>query len=105
MVTELESFKPIGAAKKIKKINHIKQKQEQKRSFQTNRLFLAHGSLPGHSPSLLGVERRAVSAGILQMPLLGPGFSGLPLKPTALIKKGLVPQKALCQCSSKQMIF
>ena len=46
-----------------------------------------------------------MSVGILQMPLLGPGFSGLLLKPTGLIKKGLVPQKALCQCSSKQMIF
>lgn len=35
-----------------------------------------------------------MSAGILQMPLLGPGFSGLLLKPRGLIKKGLVPQKA-----------
>lgn len=46
-----------------------------------------------------------MSAGVLQVPLLGPGFSGLLLKPTGLIKEGLALQKALCQCSSKQMIF
>ena len=74
------------------KPHKIKARTEE--SFQTNRLFFAHDSLPGHSPSLVGVERRTVSAGILQMPLLGPGFSGLLLKPTGLIKKGLVPQKA-----------
>lgn len=38
------------------------------------------------------------------MPLLGSGFFRLLLKPTGLVKKSLAPQKALCQCSSKQMI-
>lgn len=54
--------------------------------------------------ALVGMARRAVAAGVFQMPLLGPGFSSRLLKPTGLSKEGLATQKALCQHSSKQTI-